>query len=213
MCGRIAQAHTPDELAELLGVSTGLDRLYDISPSYNVPPSSLLPALIPDATGNPAWSSFTWGFLPAWKRDGRALINARSETVAAKPMFKGAFSHRRCVLPVTAYYEWRKQPGQPKQPYCIRSDNDHPLLLAGIHENETCAVLTRPARADLAYIHDRMPVLLPHDLLAAYLDAPDPSAAATVFHTAEQIPLLAYPVTRSMGNPTYNNPSCLEPLS
>ena len=211
MCGRIAQAHTPEELAELLGISNGLDSLYGIGPSYNVPPTAQLPALASGANG-PGWTSFKWGFLPKWKSDGRALINARSETVATKPMFSRAFLRRRCVLPVTAYYEWRRQPGEPKQPYCIRPEDNNPLLLAGIYENETCAVLTRTARADLAYIHNRMPVVLPQDMLVEYLYAPDPEAAATFFDAAEQFSLRAYPVTRSMGNPRFDDPACLLPL-
>lgn len=209
MCGRIAQTHTPDELSELLGVTSGLDQLDGIAPSYNVPPSAQLPGLI--AENNVLeWSTFTWGLLPVWKKDGRAMINARSETVAQKPMFRRAFKHRRCVFPVTAYYEWLPQPGRPKQPYCIRPQAEEQLLLAGIYENGRCAILTRAAREDFAFIHDRMPVALPRDLVDLYLTAEQPSF---VFEAAEDLALHAYPVTRLVGNPRFNDPSCLEPLS
>ncbi len=210
MCGRIAQAYTPEELAELLGITAGLDSLPGIGRSYNVPPTSVLAALAgwPD----PAWTAFTWGFLPAWKTDGRAPINARSETVASKGMFHGAFARRRCVLPVTAYYEWQVQPGGgPKQPFCIRPAADEPLLLAGIYENDTCAILTRQARADLARIHDRMPVVLPRAALEYYLGAGDAQEATGIFAAADALSFQAYPVTRRVGNPRFDDPACLLP--
>ena len=208
MCGRIAQAHTPDELSELLGVSRGLDRLEDISPSYNIPPSARLPGLVTGDEGT-EWSSFQWGILPAWKRDGRAMFNARSETVGEKPMFRRSFQHRRCVVPVTAYYEWLPTRGG-KQPFCIRLKVDELLYLAGIHDHGACAILTRAALPAFAYIHDRMPVAMPRGLVDAYLE--DRGAAIPVFDAAQSLPLQAYRVSKSVGNPRFNKPECLEPL-
>ena len=211
MCGRIAQVHTPDELSELLGIAGGLDDLAGMSRSYNVPPSAVLPAITVGKHGL-HWESFAWGFLPAWIKRGRPMINARSETVAEKRMFRSAFRWRRCVLPATAWYEWLTMTGQQKkQPYCIRPQDDTELLfLAGIYENGTCAILTRAARPDLRFIHERMPVVMPRALLEFYLDTPVPEM---VFGTADELSLKAYPVTTRVGSPKFNAPECLVPIA
>ncbi len=205
MCGRIAQAHTADELQELLGITVGADQLEGVRVSYNVPPTTMLPSLIAGDSGL-EWSALMWGFRPAWMRKGRPMINARSETVREKPSFKRAISSRRCVVVATAYYEWLPT-ANGKQPYCIRSEGDAPLLMAGIFENGTCAIMTRTARDDLAFIHDRMPVLMPRSLVGPYVS--EIGALETAFEAANVLPLYSYTVTRRVGNPRFNGPECI----
>ncbi len=202
MCGRIAQTHTPEELTELLGVTEGSSRLGGLEPSYNVPPSLELPALVSSEAGT-AWECFVWGMAPSWK--GRPVINARSETVAEKPFFRRSFRERRCVVPVTAYYEWKAR----GEPWCIRPAGPKPLLLAGLYARGACVVLTRAAREDLAEIHHRMPVAMPHDLVEPWLE--DERAAPHVFEATLSLRLRAYRVARSVGSPRFNTPACLEP--
>lgn len=203
MCGRIAQAHTPDELTELFGFTEGADNLREVRASYNLPPSQLMPALVP-FSDSAAWRSFTWGIEPKWK--GRPVINARSETVAEKPFFRRSFQERRCVVPATAYYEWRVR----GEPWCIRPREEEPLLLAGIYSRDQCVVLTRAAHPDLAFIHDRMPVAMPREMLLPWLH--DEGAAPHVFAAALDLPLRAYRVSRGVGSPRFNSPACLEAL-
>ena len=210
MCGRIAQTETPEELAELLGVHTGLDQISDLRPSFNVPPSRMLPGLVTAPGGGLQWTALEWGMLPSWSKFKRPVINARCETAHAKPMFKHAFRSRRCVLPATAYYEWLSGPGG-KQPYCIRMTTRIPLLLAGLHQGGQCVIMTREARPDIAHIHDRMPVALDRSMVELWLDQYD--AAQAVFREADNMDLEFYPVTRRMGHFKFNDPSCLAPLS
>ena len=201
MCGRIARAHTPEELALITGVEQGIAELDDIAPSYNVPPSALLPALEVNS-GQCTWTRLTWGIDPPWK--GRAVINARSETLHAKRFFRGM---HRCVIPATAYYEWKRR----GQPWCIRPPDQRPLFLAGIQRRGECVILTRAAREDIAPIHDRMPVAMPIEMLSAWLE--DDEAAVWVYEAALTLPLQSYRVAAAVGNVRYNSPECLEPIN
>lgn len=210
MCGRIAQTNSPEELAELFGIQMGVDKLSDVTPSYNVAPSSEIIALSLSAYGDEMWTTLQWGMLPPWSRMKRPMINARMETVGHKPMFRDSFSKRRCVIPATAYYEWLSSPAG-KQPYCIRLENDIPLLLAGLYRDGQCVILTRPVQEDIAFIHDRMPVVLDSEMIRAYLSTLE--SAFNLIELHSNIRLRTYPVNRKMGNPRYNSPACLIPVT
>ncbi len=210
MCGRIAQTNSPEELAELFGTQLDIDKLTDITPSYNVAPSSEIIALCLSAYGDEMWTKLQWGMLPIWSRMKRPVINARMETVGSKPMFRDSFSNRRCVIPATAYYEWLSSPSG-KQPYCIRLENDVPLMLAGLYRDGQCVILTRPAREGIAFIHDRMPVILNFEMIREYLSTME--SAFNLIELDTDIKLRTYPVNRKVGNPRYNNPACLNPVT
>lgn len=210
MCGRIAQTQTPEELAELLGVQMGINTLADVTPSYNVAPSSEIIALCLSAYGDEMWTTLQWGMLPHWARFKRPVINARMETVGSKPMFRNSFLKRRCVIPVTAYYEWLSTP-TGKQPYCIRLENDVPLQLAGLYLDNQCVILTRPAQDDIAFIHHRMPVILGSEMIREYLSTMEFAIDAIELHSNTR--LQTYPVNRRVGSPRYNSPDCLNPIT
>ena len=210
MCGRIAQVQTPEELAELFDVQMGVDNLADIPPSFNVAPSSEITALCHSAYGEEMWTTLQWGMLPPWSRFKRPVINARMETVGSKPMFRKSFSKRRCVIPVTAYYEWLSTPSG-KQPYCIRLENDVPLSLAGLYLDNQCVILTRPAQDDIAFIHDRMPVIVGSDMIREYLSTLE--IASNIIESHSNTKLRTYPVNRKVGNSRYNSPDCLSPIT
>jgi putative SOS response-associated peptidase YedK len=210
MCGRIAQTDSPEELAELLSVQMGVDDLADVTPSYNVAPSSEIIALRLSAYGDEMWTTLQWGMLPVWSRLKRPVINARMETVGRKPMFRESFSRRRCVIPATAYYEWLSSPAG-NQPYCFRLENDISLLLAGLYLDGQCVILTRPAQEDTAFIHNRMPVVLDAKMIREYLSTLE--SAFNLIELDTDIKLQTYPVDRKVGNPRYNSPACLNPVT
>jgi putative SOS response-associated peptidase YedK len=76
--------------------------------------------------------------VPRWARnlDGPKPINARSDSVMAKPMFRDAIRHRRCLIPVDGFFEWHREGGR-KQPYYFRMVDRVPFALGGMWE---CAV-------------------------------------------------------------------------
>ena len=121
------------------------------------------------------------GLNPSWAkhpRDAARLINARSETVASSRMFAQSFARRRCLVPADGWYEWAKLDGARKQPYYLTRSGGGVLGFAGVwsiwrsgdEQRLTCSVLTTAAVGDLAMVHDRMPLLLPAERWAGWLD-------------------------------------------
>jgi putative SOS response-associated peptidase YedK len=117
-----------------------------------------------------------WGLLPEWSKDplaGPRPFNARSETVAQKPSFRGAWRHRRCLLPADAFFE---------KGHRIHRRDGALFWLAGIwdrwigpdgSEVESCCVLTTAPNSLVAPLHNRMPVILPDGLEEAWLEPKD----------------------------------------
>ena len=179
MCGRLVLTTAPASVARLLDATVGLTLNDDtFQPSWNVPPTALIPGLLeaPNGQGR-ILSQFRWGLLPSWAKDlsfGAKTFNARVETVAEKPSFRSAFVRQHLVVPVDGYYEWQTLGNELKQPHFITRTDNKPLLLAGLWEQwrapqvggepspliRSCTILTRPANTDVGHLHDRMPVVV-----------------------------------------------------
>jgi putative SOS response-associated peptidase YedK len=154
-------------------------------PSWNVAPTDPVPAVV-ERDQTRRLGVLRWGLVPSWAKDrsGAArLINARAETLAAKPAFRNAFERRRCLLPAAGFYEWERRPGQPRRAWFIHRGDGAPMVMAGVWEVwrdpdgpadgelvRTCTIVTTRANAVVAPIHDRMPVLLERDQWATWLD-------------------------------------------
>lgn len=172
MCGRI-DVHTPAaEIARLFDAAPGFDAA-GVKPGWNIAPARSILAVI-NADGARELVGLDWGFLARWARDagGPKPINARAETVFARPMFQDAARRRRCLIPVDGFYEWKRE-GARKLPYYFRLADGKPFALGGIWENwssgnrdgqrdtlHTCAILTTAANELMAPIHDRMPLVI-----------------------------------------------------
>lgn len=134
--------------------------------------------IVPVVTENGA-ELMKWGYSGYKNR----VINARSETAFEKPMFRKSLLERRCLIPASGYYEWKRtQSGaKSKQKYALYLPG-RPLFMAGIwreEQNETLPVfviLTREASPAIAEIHDRMPVILPEEIQREWLSSGDAGA-------------------------------------
>jgi putative SOS response-associated peptidase YedK len=112
-----------------------------------------------------------WGLVPHWADDlaiGAKLFNARSETLAQKAAFRDAFRSRRCVVPVSAFYEWSRE-GKRSQRHLFHAPDRALLALAGLWATwrapsgervGTYTIITVPPNALVEPIHDRMPAVL-----------------------------------------------------
>jgi putative SOS response-associated peptidase YedK len=126
-----------------------------------------------------------WGLVPFWgKRDGAKpplMINARVESIESKSMFRDALERRRCLVPADGFFEWQKQ-GKQKQPMWIHPDEHRFFAFAGLYaragELHSYTIITGPPNELVAPIHDRMPVVLPREAWAAWLDPALPAAGA-----------------------------------
>ncbi len=211
MCGRIAQTQIIQNLTQSYAVQLGGDEISCVPPSYNIAPGSGVIVLLINHSGDKTWGILKWGMLPPWMKRKRSVINARAETVYQKPMFRNAMRHRRVLIPATAYYEW-KPIDQTKQPYCIRQTDGAPLLLAGLYTENECVIITRPARQDIAFIHDRMPVIIDDHQAHLYLEKAD-SAHKMLMYNNDHLNLDIYPVTKRIGNSSFNESLCLESIN
>jgi putative SOS response-associated peptidase YedK len=163
MCGRLTLTHPNEALARLFDATIGND--LPNGANYNIPPTNPISVVTSDAGRR--LRAMRWGFIPSWYKsptDGPLIINARADTIATKPAFRSAIRRRRCILPVTGFYEWAAGPSGARLPwYFIRNDGA-PLALAGLWQSwgeiETVAMVTVDAGQQMVDIHDREPVIL-----------------------------------------------------
>ena len=175
MCGRYTLSANADELVEAFDVPTPT---FDLVARYNIAPSQLAPVVAADRRGR-RMGLLTWGLVPGWVDEpGEGMINARVESVGERPSFRDALERRRCLVPATGFYEWKREQGA-KVPYWIHPAKGGVISFAGIWERwsrsgaeprHTFAILTMEANADVAPIHERMPVIVARVDRARWLD-------------------------------------------
>lgn len=167
MCGRFALTLPHDAMSQLFAASIGENLMP--TPRFNICPTQKIPTVV--SSGHERHLvPMRWGFLPEWyktDRDGPLLINARSETLAKKPAFRKACRARRCLIPVTGFYEWTKDAKGNRLPWYIHDEKQAVTALAGIWQKwtdeagktqSTCAIVTVGANEKMSEIHHRMPV-------------------------------------------------------
>lgn len=171
MCGRTTVTISRREVADLLAVERV--ETDELPLSWNVVPSQHVYAVRAGSLGERALVSARWGLIPSWSSaPGLSLTNARAETITTKPAFSSLIGTRRALVPVSGFYEWRRQGhGRhvTKQPYYFHGADGGPLVFAGLWDRwadaegrvlESCAIITTSANATMAPIHHRMPVVL-----------------------------------------------------
>lgn len=136
-------------------------------------PGSVAPVIARNKNGDRKAFAMRFGFeLNGAKK--RTVLNARLETAAEKPLFADAWRNRRCVIPATYYYEWEHPSGAKAIRYAIRPSTSDIVYLCGLYRVSDgipeFAVLTREAEDSIAFIHDRMPVMIPKSCIDAWID-------------------------------------------
>lgn len=190
---------------------------------YNIAPS--LPVLGLVADPHPRVDVMEWGFVPSWaKEEGKfkAVINARAESIVEKPYFRGAFRSNRCAILADGFYEWKRE-GKEKHPYRIGLNDGGIFAMAGVRservladgsERITCAIITTGPNQLMEDIHNRMPLILPADEVATWLDRETPprelEAMLRPYPAAE---MKAYEVSTIVNNPRHDSPECIRPIA
>ena len=162
MCGRYFLNIELDKLANRYNINDIPDEL--INYQGEIFPSNDAPVVYND-TNKKKIGLMNWGFRTPYSNN--LVINARSETVHKKKLFKESFHTRRCIIPVTGFYEWKKL-NDKKEKYFINMKKNEYFSLAGIYNifniggNERMAftILTKDAPDELINIHDRIPVII-----------------------------------------------------
>lgn len=211
MCGRFTLTVNPAELKDAFG-----DFIFPehFSPRFNIAPTQPVLA-IPNDGKNKA-DFFLWGLIPSWSKDpsiANKLINARGETIAEKPSFRGGFKYKRCLILTDGFYEWKVQEGtKVKTPYFIHMQDREPFAFAGLWDEwqspngdalRTCTIITINPNELMSTLHNRMPVILDKVNYAEWLD-PAPRTPESLFHLIQPFPadsMSAYPVSTMVNSP------------
>jgi len=254
MCGRYALTMEPETLYGLFDAEPdtragGLDGLYGgdpVRPRYNIAPTITVPVvrLEPRVAAEDAARQIEpmrWGLVPSWAKDitvGSRMFNARAESLGEKAAFRTALAKRRCLIPASGYYEWKKlhpegtAAGHPptrsgkgrskvvKQPFYMTPADGSVMAFAGLWEYwrpadgepvVSMTIITTDSVGDLQDIHDRMPLILPASEWAAWLD-PRIDPGDMLAPPAEQLvaALELRPVGAAVGNVANDNPGLID---
>lgn len=222
MCGRFTLTVDPGQLQETF---PWVDIPEEILPRYNIAPSQPV-AVVPN-DGNNKLDFFNWGLIPFWAKDpkiGNRMINARAETLAEKPSFRGSFKYKRCLVLADGFYEWRKAPGTTaKTPMFIRMKDKKPFAFAGLWDSwqskdgseiRSCTIITTEPNNLVAEIHNRMPVILTADAYPDWLHEGehDQSLLSSLLKPYPSEAMEAYPVSRMVNSPQNDSPDIIKPM-
>jgi putative SOS response-associated peptidase YedK len=232
MCGRYALTTSAEVLAQLFRAAINFELHY----RYNIAPTQIAPVARAIGAGDNQREvvGMQWGLIPSWAKDpsiGSRMINARSETAAEKPSFRSAFKRRRCLVPASGFYEWKKLTNDrfgkggraAKQPFYIYRADEQPLVMAGLWESwtdpesnkslETYSILTTDANDQLRDLHDRMPAILEPEQFDAWIDPEREDAASlqSLLKPAADGVLAMHPVSTRVNSPKHDEPSLVEP--
>lgn len=195
-------------------------------PRYNIAPTQTIAAVVQEQAGGArSAASFRWGLLPPWAKElsvGARMINARSETVDEKPSFRKAFAERRCLIPADGYIEWKREADR-KQPFLAHRADQGVFAFAGLYERnkqatgqwiESCTILTTAPNEITGQIHDRMPVVLPVDNHARWLDPAyrDTDTMKKWLIAPENNFFEITAVSRRVNNARHDDADCLQPI-
>jgi putative SOS response-associated peptidase YedK len=218
MCGRYTLAGPdPASLRERFAIGDSPE----VRRRYNVAPGDDVLAVTTDREGAPRGELLRWGLVPYWAEDpkslGLKLINARSETMLTSGAFRDA---RRCLVVADGFYEWEARRGEPKQAWWVTRPDAEPFAFAGLWSSwrpaegvqslRSVAIVTTAASAQLARIHDRMPVMLAREAEAAWLDHDaEPQTLLELCVPLRETRTLA--VGSAVNDARHDEPDCLEP--
>ena len=220
MCGRYTHLFSWEELHQLLDLVVPP---MEAKKSYNVAPTQCPPILRRQADNSLKVDFVRWGLIPSWTKDLKSsvpLINAKAETVDSKPSFRSAFQSRRCLVPISGYYEWVEDKAtKKKQAYYISPINKAPLFLAGLWESwktensqplESFTIITTAANDFLSELHDRMPVVLQFEDFDRWLaDSSTSTELKKLLVPASRTQLQFYAVSSLVNSPKNNSLDCI----
>jgi len=217
MCGRYSFALEDALILERFGLRV---RTAIYKARYNCAPAQKLAVISNEAPDELRF--FQWGLIPSWAKEtsiGNKLINARAETLVEKPSFRNAFRNRRCLVPATGFFEWKR--GAEKTPYYIRLKNSDPFCFAGLWDKwatpggeiiHSFTIITTSPNELMAQIHDRMPVILPREEEHRWISPqPDVTLAELLKPYAAEM-MEAFPVSKLVNSPKNDVAEIIDPV-
>ena len=223
MCYHTSSTGTANGLKQKFNLPIVDESLHTIYYHANGYAHPLLPVIANDE--QTAIHHFRWGLIPPWVKtmeEGLRLsnqtLNAKSETIFEKPSFRDSILERRCVIPVTGFFEW-KHLGKEKVPYYIHPKEHQFFLLAGVFSHwmdkqhnqliTTFSILTTEANALMADIHNtkkRMPLMIDERNMAAWIGNGLSRASITdLMNPCDDRDMAAYPVSKMLSAKTVDS--------
>jgi len=217
MCGRFALYEPSDALQEHFN----LDQAPTFPANYNIAPGTAILGIV-YYENSLAPMLFRWGLIPHWSKSKQTqykMINARIETVWDKPSFRSAMRYKRCLIPASGFYEWKKT-GSGKQPYFISVSGSSMFAMAGIWETwedkssgeviDSCAIVTTEAQGAVKDIHDRMPVIIDRSGYKNWLDPMVQTRDQLKIYQVYPALITVWPVSPKVNNPRNNGPELIQ---
>jgi putative SOS response-associated peptidase YedK len=151
----------------------------------DIRPTQIVPVIVSATVSTRDLVAMRWGLVPHWATDirmGTKAINARAEGIADKPFFRGPLRRSRCLIPASAFFEWRLE-GTRKVKYRFARRDEDLFCFAGLYDTwrdprdgegrelRSCTIITTTPNDLVAPYHSRMPVILRPDDEDAWLDA------------------------------------------
>jgi putative SOS response-associated peptidase YedK len=225
MCGRFTLTwQQRQKLAEELGVNPEEINDADYRPRWNIAPTDshwIVRMRYEERTILPA----KWGLVNAWAKDAKRAakqINARAETVHTSNAFREAFEKRRCIVPADGFYEWEGA-GASRRPIWFHREDGGLIYFAGLYESwqpqpeqwqRTFTIITTDPNSLVAPIHDRMPVILPENVVDRWLDPQeqDLEKLRSLLRPPADDVLVARRVSQRANSVKNDDPACIEPV-
>lgn len=220
MCGRYSLICI-DDLGNRFRV---FDPMMGSRSRFNIAPGNEMPVIV--RAGENHAVTMRWGLIPSWTKDIRAakpLINARAETLREKPAFRSLLNARRCLVPASGFFEWKKE-GNRKIPFYFRLTDVPLFAFAGLFDQwhnpdgvsvSTYTIITCDANSLVSPAHDRMPVILSRAAEERWLSS-DPVTPEELKKILVPFPaglMEALPVSDRVNNTAVDDEQLIQPLT
>ena len=207
MCGRYVITKPVTKTKKYVKSSIKVDD----NDNYNAHPYQNLPVIKAYTNGN-TLENLKWGMVPIWakKKEFKALINARLETINEKISFKKLIKVKRCIAIMDGFYEWKRADNY-KIPFYFQNQNKDMMFVAAIYDNNEFCLITEEADIKVKKIHHRQPVILKREDIKNYLNL---EIEGQQFLYARKKPNLEfYEISKDVNKPSNNNLSLIQKIN
>jgi len=232
MCGRAYSTYTAEELYFQFLNRRPLDGSdFTLKPNYNMSPTHDAP-IIRRAEGSREVALMRWGIVPPWEKQFStklSTINAKSEGAFESRLYKSSVVKRRCIVPVSGFFEWKKE-GTGKRPFRIFQKDSPIMAMAGIwsswralptkedpapQERLSFSIMTTAANSFMSKIHERMPVILETKDFEEWLDpeVQEPDQIGNLLKPCPAAWLDCVEVSTMVNSPRNNRSEVLDPIA
>jgi putative SOS response-associated peptidase YedK len=230
MCGRYQRHSDKQRIVEAFHLGNVDGLALEFPPDYNAAPQSFQPVIVWDRQfGTRSPHMMFWLFLPPYVTDPKRFrldtINACGESLMDSNVWRDAFLHSRCIVPVDSFIEWKRVDAKTKLPWVFAMKDDEPFALAGVYRRwrspgrksdmDTFAIITTEPNEFLAEKtgHDRMPVIIKKQDYQRWLEPGDEARPPIdLIRPFDSDRMKAWRVDRRVNNVRNNEPWLIEPV-